>query len=256
MTVFDTTENDGGIRLSVLNTVIEPGPQLLIVNQLYRLTNVGQAAYIGGVAFSLPDAAEDVAASVVQGGQFAPLELDDQQRDLSPILPGDVGHTVYLRYAVPYDGEMTLTHALPYRPSSANLVLPQELSLSGDDWQLRQQDEIDGQAYNNYVGQPAEQLTATISGEVAVAVDPNTGEQILVRDEQSELMIGLAALVLTAAVGLLVVIRWQKAPSADPQPLLKEIAVLDDQFAAGEVKRRVYEQKRRDLLQQVRDIWV
>ena len=255
LTVYETTDADGGLRLDVLNTVIEVAPGALVVNQLYSFENVSREAYVGGVAYAVPDSAENVSVNSVLGNQFVPLDIGSDLRDPSPIYPEGNSHTVYLRYLMPYAGEATIEHMLGYDPQSVSLVLPEGVQVIGGDWQLLQEDEIDGQRFSNYTSQQSGQFSATLRGNTDFAVDPTSGERVLVRDEQLELYVGGIILAITAIAGMLLVLRWQKQTVVDPTALLNEIAQLDNAFASKQIKRKPYEQRRRELKQQVRDIW-
>ena len=75
------------------------------------------------------------------------------------------------------------------------------------------------------------------------------------RNEQQELLVGGVALAVTIAICAYFLNLWQNQAPNDPMPLLQEVAALDDAFAQKKVKKRVYEKRRRQLLQQIRDVW-
>ena len=254
LTVYDATPNDGGIRLSFLNTVLEIAPNELIVNQLYAFDNIGNQAYVGGVEYRVPDSAENISYSTIEGGQFIPLQLSATGLDQTTILPGSSALNTFVRYSIPYEGEASIEHALAYPPTAVALAVPEGIEI-GDPWTLRSTDDVDGQTFSNYAASFEDTFTLTATGLPDLVVDPNTGGRILVRNEQQELIVGAIALAVTLVACILLIRSWQAQSATDPSTLLQEIASLDDAYAAKQVKRKPYEERRRMLLQKVQDVW-
>ena len=255
LTVYDATANDGGIRLSFLNTVLEFAPNALVVNQLYAFDNVNNQAYVGGVEYRVPDSAENISYSTIENGQFIPLQLSATGLDQTTILPGTSALNTFIRYTIPYDGEATIEHALAYPPTATALAAPEGVDIGGM-WTLRNSDTVDGQIFNNYVATFDDTFNLSASGFPDFAVDPNTGGRILIRNERQELIVGTLLLAASVVASIFIIRSWQTQPAADPTSLLTEIASLDDAYAAKQIKRKAYEERRRVLLQKVRDVWM
>ncbi len=254
VTVYDATSNDGGIRLTFLNTVLEFAPDTLVINQLYAFDNINNQTYVGGMEYRVPVSAENVSYSAIENGQFAPIQLSATGLDQTPVLPGQSVLNTFIRYTIPYDGEATIEHALNHAPIQAALAVPEGIEVNAP-WTYRNSDEVEGQNFDNYSAEFEDTFRLSLGGNPQFAVDPNSGGRVLVRDEQQELIIGAVGLLIACIVSLLVVRKWQSQPSTDAGPLLSEIAALDDAYAAKKINRKAYQQKRQVLMQKVRDIW-
>ena len=255
VTVYNTTDNAGGLQLELFNTVLEFAVDAVVVNQLYAFGNVNTQAFVGGIEYGLPDSAENVAISRVEADQFFPVQLNADGQDDVVIFPGNSGLTTFLRYTIPYDGEVSLAHPLDFSPRRAALAVPAGIGIGGENWTFRETDTTNGTAFDNYNGNFVDSFTVDVSGFPEFATDANSGERILIRDEQQELLIGGAALLVVVAGSLFVARSWQQQQSADPTQLLQEIADLDDAYAAKQLKRKPYQARRKELMQKVRDNW-
>lgn len=256
LTVYNTTDNDGGIRLQLLNTVVEASRDALVFNQLYAFENINNQVYVGGVSYGVPDSAENLSVSHVEADQFFPIALDANQLDTTPIYPGQNTLTAFLRYSIPFDSEATVTHVVNYDLQRAALSLPAGMDLQEDGaWAYRETDSANGLEFDNYDGTLDGTFTVSISGAPEFATDASTGARILIRDETRELLIGGSALAVVLAGAFVMLRSWQQQAVTDPTALLQEIAALDDAFAAKQIKRQLYEERRKELIQRVRDSW-
>lgn len=258
LTVFDTTTDDAGLLLDQLHVVVELGPDTITLNEFYSYSNNASTIYAGNVPFNLPAGASEPTFLVLTGaGQFAPatgvVQTATGWEDTQPVSPGAGAMGMLVRYTLPYGGDLSVAHPLDYTPADLSVVVPDGIGVSGNGWTQAGVDEIQGERFVNYRGVGSETLNMALSGASAFAVDPATGSRIKVRDTSQELLIGGVALLAAIGACVYATMQWQQPD--DPQPLLQEIATLDDAFAAGEVKRKAYEQQRKRLLQQVRDVW-
>lgn len=255
ITVFATTDLASSVRLELFNTIIDVAEDRLIVNQLYSFGNISNQVYVGGLRYGFPDSAEDISVSRVNSGQFIAIQLDEEGLDPAIVYPGSGTIATYVRYTLPYDGEVTLKHVLDYPPTRTALSIPVGVEIEQTDWVFDSSDTANGTEFNTYTGKLSDLLQLDISKFPAFTVNPTSGERMLVRDNNQELLIGAGVLAATILGAVFITRSWQQQPASDPTTLLQEIATLDDTFAAKQIKRKPYQEQRRVLMQMVKDVW-
>ena len=96
----------------------------------------------------------------------------------------------------------------------------------------------------------------TITGFPSIVMDAD-GNRIQQRDDVTELLIGAIVLIIVAAVVSITAYSWSQQPAAEPDKvaLVRRIAALDLAYEEKTVTKRAWQQKRQDLLKQLKAIW-
>lgn len=253
--VYDATADRSAITLNQLHMVVEPSDDgNLLVSQFYAYSNNGNTTYVGQIAYRVPENAANVGFLAMNSmTQFSPattiISADGvgEYVDTAPFRPGSSG--ILVRYSVPYNGAFTLRQRLAWQPTAVTLIAPEGLAVQGGDWIRGATDQFDGVSYVNYQGAlTGDTLELALSGAATPA-------RAAGRDSQRELLVGSLALAATILGCTYVVAQWQKQTPPDSAPLLEAIANLDDAYEARAIPKALYEQRRKKLLQQLRDVW-
>lgn len=255
--VYDRTNSADFIALQELRVVTEISTDQVFFNEFYAYRNDGNAVYGGGTRLFVPESAENLLfLGITPQGEFFPLENINPAGDgyfyAEPITPGS-GLEILVRYSLPYNDGATIEHAVESPPEIASLFVPEEISVAGT-WQAIQNESIQGATFTRYESTINNVLSVSIDGNTRFAIDAN-GNRVVVRNEQQELLIGGIALAVTIAACAYLLNLWQNQAPNDPMPLLQEVAALDNAFANKTIKKKAYEKRRRQLLQQIRDVW-
>ena len=253
--VYDRTNSAEFVSLQELRVVAEVGPDQVFFNEFYAYRNDGASVYTGGTQLFVPESAENLRFfGITPNGEFFPLENINPAGDgyfyAEPIIPGS-GMEILVRYSQPYEGGATIEHAVATQPEIATLFVPEELNVAGD-WQLVETEQIQGESFARYGADVTDLLSVSFGGNTRFTIDA-AGNRILVRNEQQELLIGGVALAITIAACAYLLNVWQ-SPN-DPTPLLQEVAALDEAYAAKKIKKKAYEKRRKQLMQQIRELW-
>ncbi len=258
LTVFDVSATADVVTLVQQRTVVDVSPDSFIIDQLYTFRNDSQTAYTGGLNLFVPEGATDVSINNIRGGQMIPnldaIKNEAGWQDTQPLRPGGNGRDVVVRYQLPLTEPLMITHDMAWPTDDSMVIVPEGVTV-GTGWTEAGQRDINGRIVVNYVGTADTQFSLTLSGQPALAIDPATGQQLLVRNETQELLIGGGGLLLALLLCGGLLYRWQKQAPADKRPLLQAIAELDAAYAAGQIKRQPYQDRRQALMQQLRDIW-
>lgn len=259
LTVFDVTTDQEDVLLVQQRTVIDMSPEHMMIDQLYSFRYDGNDAYIGGLTLVVPDEATAVSINDVRSGQLIPnvtvVEVEDGVwQDEKPLLPANNVRDIVVRYQLPRVDTIQLAHQLIWPTDNILVIAPDGITLN-EEWSEIARREINGRTMIDYAGTADEQLSITLSGLPATVFDQNTGQQLLVRNEQKEFWIGFLSLLLTMTLGIVLVNRWRKQIPADTQPLLQEIISLDEAYSIGDIQNQLYEDRRKAIMQKLRDNW-
>ncbi|MGB1253376.1 MAG: c-type cytochrome [Candidatus Promineifilaceae bacterium] len=255
--VYDRTNSADLIALQELRVVAEVGAEQVFFNEFYAYRNDGTSVYAGGTQLFVPDSAENLRfIGITPNGEFFPINNINPAGDgyfyAEAITPG-AGMELLVRYSLPYEGGATIEHPVALQPETTTLFVPEELNVAGE-WQMVATELIQGESFTRYNNDIDQTLSVAIGGNTRFAVD-GIGNRVVVRDEQQELLIGGVALAITIAACAYLLNLWQQQTPNDPAPLLHEVAALDNAYAAKQIKKKAYEKRRNQLLQQIRDVW-
>ncbi len=260
--VAATTEVDPGLRADQVYWFVDVQGDQVVVGELVSLTNPGDRTYVGlpvathegkraAVRWALPAAARQV---TVEGGRLGErfLLVDDTLVDTVPVTPGADTRRLLFRYTLPLvQGRAELRHPLSLPVRFLSLFIAERgQAVEVPDFMVKGQVQRVGnvtfQAYMASYLEAGTVITVTLrevparSGDVA-ALQPVSGRTTRV--------VGLV-LVGVFGVGLLgsviyatrhrATIRVQSAWRARRDVLLRDIAALDAQFAAGGIDEATY----------------
>lgn len=159
---------------------------------------------------------------------------------------------------------MSISHPFPYPTDFIELIIP-DTGVTIDtevDWRPEEPTTgNDGESesrlrYSRSPLPPNSNFTFTLKGFPTLVLDAD-GNRIQQRDEVSELLIGSVALIIVAAIVVITGYSWsqQPAPESNQQELVRRIAALDLAHDEKTISKRVWRQKRSELLNQLKSIW-
>lgn len=278
ITIYETTSDPAVIRLAELDTVLEFVNEAARISELYTISNESEQVFVGpnGTAeditlyFDVPEGASGV--QFLRGGATANdfFPLDEQITTTAaneygltvPIPPGTAVARVLLQYELPFERGMTIARPIRYPLDGATMIVSNPgVSLSeGGAWTLNEAESgslANGiTLYQHPTVAAGETLAYTLSG-FPTAVADSQGNQLIVRDEQTELIVGVVALLITAVGVFFVGYRWtQSTPSENEQDLLiQTLVALDEAYAAQKIRKGSYERQRRQAKERLQTIW-
>ncbi len=257
--VYDRSDDPALLSLERLRVVGELIGSDLVLNELYVFENQGNAVFAGQTPIILPPNAQNIGFfQLLPSGDFLPVTnmeaMDRGFNYIDPILPAEP-LDLLVRYSLPYAGELAVAHDLAFTAQVATLALPEGVNMTAAGWRSDGLESLQGDQFMAFSAEtPLDTLALSFEGQTNFTVDPTTGNRVPVRNEQRELIIGGIALALIIAVCAYLINIWQNAEPQDPTALLAEIAALDDAYAAKQIKKRPYEDRRRVLITKVRDL--
>ncbi|MEM9776903.1 MAG: cytochrome c [Chloroflexota bacterium] len=275
--VFDQSADDSAIRVWQHQTLVDFGPETVQVAQIYLFTNSGNEVYAGESAESgtvqipIPPNAENVI--FLQGfgaADFSPVTdpvvEGDVWRPNLPILPGEGTLQLLMRYVLPYEPGMTISHPIPYPTDFIELSLPDSgaaIVAEGDPWRPEApetnsvfSDENSRVSFSRPPLPPNGEFSFQLTGFPSLVIDSN-GNRLVQRDEFTETLVGSVILVIVAAIVAITAYSWtqQPAPASPKEELVQRIAAVDLAYEEKAIKKRIWQQKRRKLLDELKSIW-
>lgn len=259
LAVYDRSADLALLSLERLRVVGELIGENLVLNELYVFENQGDAVFAGEAPIILPPNAQNIGFfQLLPSGDFLPVSsmaaMDRGFNYVEPILP-DEPLDLLVRYSLPYDGELAVAHDLAFTAQQATLALPEGIEMTAEGWRSDGLESLQGEQFMAFSAEvPLNSLALSFDGQTRFTIDPATGNRVPVRNEQQELIIGAVALAVIIGVCAYLITIWQNAEPQDPTALLAEIAALDDAYAAKQIKKRPYEERRRVLITKSRDL--
>ena len=209
--VYETTDDDSGLRVESMHLVAESFEQVLRISEVYVLSNSGDRTFAGraneavegrvtSVFIPLPEARTGLAFP--EGEDAARfVEVEDGLWDTQPVLPGAEGSVVRFSYHLVVQGaSVPLERRFSYPVSSLTILAVQPgLSVVGD--RLTEGDPITFQE-REYQVYHADSLDAAVPLGFDLVVGPATGAGGMPAAAQSE------PASQPAGVGQQHVLRW------------------------------------------------
>ncbi len=275
VTIYESTDDPAAIQIAQGHLFIEGigndtrMGDLINVGEYYLLGNTGDRTYLGvedaetgqqsTLNFGLPDGAEGLRFDDPSPEERF-LERENGFADTAPIPPGNATTEVLFSYQLLYREGMQVERTFEAPVASVVILLSAEgLALEGAGI-------IPGGTMDTQMG-AAQSYTAgpLAAGETlafSLVVQSQSSQSLMpavpsgapqTRNPARESSVGLVALAIAVAI---VYWMWQ-TPSRTPlparaRPLVENIAALDADFEAGQVKEGAYRKKRRSLKRQVR----
>ena len=294
--VFEPSTDPSTVAIEQLHVILQFGEGQVQVSELYQFSQNASTVFVGQtgdadegtVRIALPGGASEPEFDRSFGGMesFFPAETviptDGGWADTVPLRPGPASLSLLVRYAMPYDGGLTINHPVHYAVSNVNLVLPDAgVELAGDGWQ-EGQPQVMGEAgvFLNYTQSgvaAGQEVSFSLQGEPR-QVSPSPAATTPLRDQSSDLLIGGGVLLLALALGAFTLRQWRQnqdeehlqesqvtipgeeraAPDKQAvrrQELLNAIAALDDAYEAGDLPAAEYGEQRQALKEELVAIW-
>jgi hypothetical protein len=267
LVVYDTSSDDSNVRIARLHLLYDFSVAGKVqVIELWVLSNVGDTAVVavdreGGVVVALPS---DVANLRFQEGESPDrfLLTDGGFVDTRPLVPGESTGQLVFSYDLPYDGELEFRRTMRYPLEAVVLLLPEsnvQVEAKGlQDLGLRQMANEMLHQYSLGALEAGADLVLTLRGA------PEGGEAADRNGALTGIAIGAGVFGLALIVAGLVWSRWSAGSEAegdparvvetDQQALLRAIAALDDDYAAGRVDEASYRSQREALKARVRSL--
>ena len=262
--IFDATSDTSTLQIERLHILFEISEGRAKVGELYVLSNAGDKTVIaeeqGGpvTVFALPEGATDLS---FQDGALGEryLQIPAGFADTSAVRPGAQSHQVLASFNLPYEARLDFSQPVNY-PTGALTVLLPENSVELTSPQLQDQGirQVQDGSFQNFAGaslQAGQAVQLTLSGRVT-----GSGQAGIGAGDGVELLIGAGALVLALAGVSLWWFRRAKGSSsriaaagelpAPVQGLIRAIASLDDDYAAGKLEEANYRRRRAELKRQ------
>ena len=285
LNVYETTDDDGALRLNSVHLIAESFGEVLRVSEIHLLGNSADRTYVAasgqgdGVFVPLPDQAVGLAFQQdAQTDRF--VEVDGGIVDTAPVPPGSESSLVFFSYHLMVRGDtVPLERTFAYPVDSLSVLVAQPgLTLRGGQLQAMGPELFQGRQYDFYVANdlaPGTPLDLELLP-VAVAADPGSaraagGVEAATAPAGSQgsqeqlrwLGFALTGLVVIGAVVYPLVRRSASAPSknfdptADPEArrLLAELADLEDEMEAGEMDETTYRRLRSEKQEAIRSLW-
>ncbi len=286
LTVFETTDDDSGIRLNNVHIIAESFEQVLRISEIHFVGNSLDQTYVGAeeagrpatVLFPLPPNAVGVASGEgSEEGRF--IEVDGGLQDTDPVPPGIDRSLVFFSYHMMVSGEaVPLERTFAYPVDNLSLLVAQPgLEFRSDQLISMGQENFQGQQYEFYSVQGLDAGTplqiellpvAGASGGTGMPAAPvesgMTSTSAATRGNQSLLLwlgLGLTALVVVGAVVYPFATKGtggsgspaaSLSSSPESRQLVAELADLEDAFEAGEVEEEAYERRRTVLFEKLK----
>jgi hypothetical protein len=279
VTVYETTDDDSGIRLDSVHMIAESFGQVLRISEIHLFGNAGDRTYVGsegeggqreGLYIPLPEGAVGLAfGEDIPADQY--IEVEGGLVDTEPVPPGSETSLTFFSYHLVVAGEIIpMERSFAYPLTILNVLAAQPgLTLNSDQLQFQGLEPFQGRDYGFYTvqdvpantpltmewvstgempaGESTETMPASESG--ATSTLPTRGNQRLL------LWVGFGFAVLAvggAIVYPLATTRPASAPASasevvkDPRArrLLAELADLEEGLEAGQIDEATYERER------------
>jgi len=264
LVVYDITADTSQLRVDRLHLIFDfPGGDTVRVLQLWVLSNDGDKTIAGDegqgvIQLPLPSGSNNLGMP----GDALSQDLEFTESGvvvLAPLTPGSGTGEVIFNFDLSYDRSLDFSQEMAYPVGAVVALLPAGgPELGGSGWQDLGARDLGGISYQNMsLGPlfPGEALEFSLRGRSST---PGTAGAGL---STSNLAVGLGVLGLTlVAIGLWWYRPWRRPEAADEaqaepvqaepvSTILQQIADLDDEFEAGEVREREYRRRREALKQ-------
>ncbi len=280
--VYQATNDPAILNVNRLHVIIEFDDQNILVTELYIIENLSDRVFSGAtgnpsdgvvelpippgtVSSEMQRGMDDGMAPALQGA----IRTETGYLDTFPVRPG-AERQLMVTYALPYDGDVTISHHLPYRVESATLFLAGG-DMAVDSPVFRPDSAAKGRAapgmpfdqYHAAELAAGETLSFRISGEPDLSGE--TGSR-LNQPAASPLFAGAGDNAVTWTVGGLAMAgavavagfywrRWRADAGrvrTERDDLLQAIVDLDAEHAAGEIPAARYDLERELLKAELR----
>jgi mono/diheme cytochrome c family protein/uncharacterized membrane protein len=264
--IYDITNDPSVIRIAGWVSQITAVENVLQIAQVVSFTNTSDKAYSTDL---LPndDRYASVQVSLPAGAQILSIAPDDQRYvmaadsltviDTAPVMP-DEQHIVQFVYSVPYTGEFRFDQLFDYAVQGPVrlLVTPDTISVTSDQLTPLGAQTIRDQTYQGYGASLALAAGNFLSYLVQGNAPTTSTATSIVSSGNLIPAIFIVVGVLVLLVALVVYLRGRRLTPASISPedanllidgLIRQIAELDESFAAGTIDDDTYRKRREKL---------
>jgi mono/diheme cytochrome c family protein len=267
--VYETTTDPKDITISEMHFFLQDVNEgTASIVEFYIFDNASDRAYIGEDAgdgrrhtlkLSTPEGAQNLRFDGLGLGRRF-FQEGDVIYDTDVVVPGQQAQQITMLYEVPYRGERTFDRQV-FHPVTRWDVLVPENTGAGTPLKVvgledRGLQETPSGNLMLYVGQPVNANGAmkwTLTGQPLGAPVPGA--------DLRAIGIGLIAFGLSIGIAYFLLARvrairkQQLSPAKQRDLLLRQIALLDDEYALGKVKEADYRAQRERLKEELREEW-
>ncbi len=268
ITVYESTRDAAAVALQQVHLILEFSGDVVTVNEFYGFGTNQPFLYVGPsgdptqgtVTIALPAGVEPtVLRTTRSSGNFFPaddvIRQGDRLQEVSAVFPGSNTLGVLVRYALPYEDGLQISHALDYPPAQVSLIMPDVGVRLAEDgtWQAQGSQNLQGENFVSYIGTVTDEIRFTLEGR------PDSSETLGAlqagRNPTTELLVGGGLLIAVAALTGFFIRQWREAAPTDLEPLLQALADLDDAYEQGRISRPSYLTQRQKLKNQLLEMW-
>lgn len=267
--VYETTTDAKDISIGEMHFFVqEIGEGTATIVEFYIFNNVSDHAYIGEPAaggrrhslrISVPKDAQNLRFDGLGLDQRF-FKEDDVIHDTEVVMPGQSAQQITLIYEVPYRNRKAFERQVFYPVANWDVLVPENTG-AGDPLKVVGLEDKGLQQTPNgnlslYAGQPVnanDALKWTLTGQPLGT--PAQGA------DARAIGIGLIAFGLAVGIGYFLLSRARSvraqvtSPATERDLLLRQIALLDDEFAQGKLKEADYTTRRAQLKEELREVW-
>ncbi len=288
VTFYDSTSDDSQLRIEQMHVLVDAfSPTLLEIAEIYIISNDGNRTIENAITLddgksatlriTLPQDAEDISFEQGQLGERF-LRTKDGFADTFGVAPGQASSQFIVRYYLPYENGLKITHDINYPTNKLSVVLPQRgLTLSSTDLIASGTRQVqDGTTLEIFsLENPVRGNSFSFQLRGTPQFNSNTGAAGTSDNPLSKKMNILGIGLLLLGVGLLGggVWWWQKTtpnteevaydasefshtldPNAPESAIVQEIAELDVTYQTGSLSEAEYEHQRQALKAKLKDM--
>lgn len=277
VSVYEASSDPAIIEIAGMVSQISAVDNTLQVAQVYSIVNNSDVVYstdevldqnrFAGLRFPVPKGATVLSAGVDQFRYL--LSIDNTEViDTALVLPGRE-HIIQIVYTLPYDGQATVSQTIPYALNGPVrlLVTPDSIRVMGDGFPSIGPQTLRSFTYQGYgstfVLPAGSILSYSIEG-AAMSSSTASTSPVGVVTAENLLPIILFVIGAVAVAGSLIVYwrsrqRVQRNSTVNENQslvngLIRELAELDDMYAAGNLEDVHYEERRSHLKKRLADL--
>jgi hypothetical protein len=267
--VFETTTDPKDITISEMHFFVQDISEgTATIVEFYIFNNAADRAFIGEEAnegrrhtlkLSAPANAQNLRFDGLGLGRRF-FQEGDVIFDTDVVVPGEQAQQITMLYEVPYRGNLAFERQMFYPVTRWDVLVPVNTG-AGDPLKVagledRGVQETPSGNLNLFVGQPANANTSlkwTLTGQPLGVSVPGADPRAI--------GIGLIAFGLSVGIAYFLLMRvrairaQQLSPAKQRDLLLRQIALLDDEYAQGKVKEADYRAHRERLKEELREEW-
>lgn len=265
--IYEASAEPVGISVNNLHVVVDFGEGAIWISELYLFDNLSDLVYTGSLDLILPEGVTKANVYRSMGDSIVPatesvIRTSDGFRDTLPVRPGQTTQELILEFALPYEGEATVSHPVIYPVKTVSLFLPDVgLTLESDLMikegrpggeampyvQWKGEDLVAGESFSFKVsGKPdMSGMTESVDSVRETAVSP-----LSVQAGDNPVTWAVAAGGLGLMALIVVISRGQRRGAPDREKreaLLEAIVELDVAHDAGKIPDVRYELQRERL---------